>query len=77
MAGTVRSFRCPVKDGGCGRDHEWRLAVNEEPVTSEMGPMYQLVCVCKCGYRMHFLLAENYEMPSGTIDLSGAPIKME
>lgn len=67
---TIRSYRCPKKGGGCGRDSEWIVAITEDVV-----PM--LICECNgCGYRMKFALSEDLLGPwTGPIDVTGKGIK--
>ncbi len=67
---AIRSYRCPKKNGGCGKDDRWTIALQDTPEP-------QLVCVCQnCNYRMFFPLSENKIEPwTGPIDMTGRAIR--
>lgn len=67
---TIRSYRCPKKSGGCGRDAEWIVAI-----TDDADPA--LICECHgCGYRMEFPLSHSkLGHWTGQVDLTGRGIR--
>ncbi len=68
----IRSYRCPKKNGGCGKDDRWTIALREMPV-----PV--LMCVCQnCEYRMNFPLSTSQIAAwTGPIDVTGKGIKKQ
>ena len=71
---TIRSYRCPKKNGGCGKDDRWIVVLDDQGLPPDWP---RLICECgACGYRMSFPLSTDETGPwTGPIDITGRPVK--
>lgn len=70
MSLRIDSLKCPTKNGGCGQDNAWRVALDRSR------ERFILDCT-NCGYRHSFPLAVSKlsELYTGPIDESGEPVR--
>ena len=74
MMASVRSYRCPKKNGGCGRDDAFIIALDDQGPSPKWP---RLICDCSnCGHRMSFPLSTEETGPwTGPIDATGRSVK--